>query len=290
MHHQHASLGKPGKRNAGPLRSLNYMADDGFVVINSDDPLLRKRLSQIGHAALSVGIDSPAEITGTEVERHLGEETFLVTAGWETFPVQTRSMGRHHIQNCLVAAAVGLVYGVPLETVVRGLETVDTIPGRMQPVTCGQPFSVFVDAARTPHQLQTALAALRPATQGRVICVFTPGSSRPGIGKAWSEVVEPSVDLAVLTTGSQRDDFRRSTENVLRDFAEPERVRRIADRAEAIAWALNEAKENDTVLITGKGHQLWRPAGDHRLRIDDYQFACQWLYQEVDLRWPLPSE
>ncbi|GAB6166961.1 UDP-N-acetylmuramoyl-L-alanyl-D-glutamate--2,6-diaminopimelate ligase [Thermostilla marina] len=268
-----------------PLAAVDNLADDGFLVVNNDDPVLRRALAHIDKAALSVGIDAPAEITGTEVERHLGEETFLLTAGWETFPVRTRLMGRHHIHNCLAAAAVGLVYGIPMETVVRGLEQVDTVPGRMQPVTCGQPFAVFIDAADTPQSLTRAIDTVRAATEKRLICVFTPGGLRSR-ADAWAKALA-SVDVPVLTTGSPRDDFDRLCGVVVPGMTDPKSLRRIADRAEAIAWALNEADEGDTVLIAGRGHKPWRPTGDHRPLIDDYQFARQWLYQEVDLRWPL---
>ena len=44
------------------------------------------------------------------------------------------------------AIYVGLALGLELETIVRGLEAVERIPGRMERLECGQPFGVFVDA------------------------------------------------------------------------------------------------------------------------------------------------
>ncbi len=114
--------------------------------------------------ALTVGIRSPAEITATPIEEFLSEQTFLLTAGSETMPVQTRMIGRHHVYNCLTAAAVGLAYGIDLPTVVRGLEAVECVPGRLQRIECGQPFGVFVDFAHTPDALTGCLKTLRQAT------------------------------------------------------------------------------------------------------------------------------
>ena len=62
-------------------------------------------------------------------------------------------IGTHHVYNCLMAAAVGLAYGIDLPTVVRGLEAVDHVPGRLERIECGQPFGVFVDFAHTPDAL-----------------------------------------------------------------------------------------------------------------------------------------
>ena len=71
-------------------------------------------LRQIDGPALTVGIDSPAEIMGTPIEQFPSEQTFLITAGSDTVPVRTQMIGRHHIYNCLKAAAVGLAYGIEL--------------------------------------------------------------------------------------------------------------------------------------------------------------------------------
>ena len=112
------------------------------------------------------------------VEQFPSEQTFLLTAGSETVPVRTHMIGTHHIYNCLTATAVGLTYGIDLSTVVRGLEAVDYVPGRLQRVECGQPFSVFVDYAHTPDALAGSLQALRSVTSGRLICVFGAGGDR----------------------------------------------------------------------------------------------------------------
>ena len=62
-------------------------------------------------------------------------------------------IGDHHIYNCLMATAIGLAEGIDLNTIVRGLETVTRVPGRLERIECGQPFGVFVDYAHTPDAL-----------------------------------------------------------------------------------------------------------------------------------------
>ena len=60
----------------------------------------------------------------------------------------------------------------------RGLESVDYVPGRLERIECGQPFSVFVDFAHTPEALASVLRHLRQVTAGRLICVFGAGGDR----------------------------------------------------------------------------------------------------------------
>ena len=114
-------------------------------------------------------------------------------------------IGDHHIHNCLVAAAVGLAEGIDLTTIVRGLEAVARVPGRLERIECGQPFGVYVDYAHTPDALAVALDTLGEVTAGRVICVFGAGGNRdtakrPLMGRA----VEERADVAIVTTDNPR--------------------------------------------------------------------------------------
>ncbi len=262
-------------------RLLEHLSGHGFAVINADDPTSASYLARIDVPVLTIGIHSAAEISATILERYISEQTFLLTAGDETVPVRTRMIGTHHVYNCLIAAAAGLAYGIDLLTVARGLEAVEHVPGRLQRLECGQPFGVFVDYAHTPDALTCCLQTLREVVDGRLICVFGAGGDRdqhkrPLMGRA----VESGADLAVLTTDNPRTEHPRTIQrDVLRGFRLPEQVVAIPDRAEAIRWALLEARLGDCVLIAGKGHETYQIVGHRRIDFDDCEVARRWLYQ-----------
>ena len=92
-------------------------------------------------------------------------------AGQESVPVRTHSVGDQYIYSCLSVAAVGLVLGLDLTSIVRGIEATPPIPGRLERIECGQQFGVFVDQALSPATLAACLHALRQVTTGRLICV-----------------------------------------------------------------------------------------------------------------------
>jgi len=260
---------------------LRHLAPEGFVVLNADDPTSVGYLSQIDGPVLTVGIRSAAEITATLVERFISEQTFLLTAGSETMPVRTRMIGTHHVYNCLTAAAVGLAYGIDLAAVVRGLEAVEHLPGRLERIECGQPFGVFVDFAHTPDALAGSLQTLREVTQGRLICVFGAGGDRDKQKRPlMARAAEAEADVVVITNDNPRTE---EPEAILYDifagFEHPGEVEMIPDRAQAIAYALAEARPGDCVLIAGKGHETCQIIGQERIPFDDREVARRWLYQ-----------
>ena len=261
-------------------RLLDHLAVDGFAVVNADDSTSIGHLSQIEHPALTIGIRSSAEITATIIEQLVSEQTFLLTAGSETIPVRTRMIGTPHVYNCLMAAAVGLTYNIDLATVVAGLEAVDYIPGRMQRIECGQPFSVFVDVARTPSTLANALRTLREVNYGRIICVLgAEGECDAGLRPQLGRVAEEGSDMVVLTNDNPRnEDPQAIFRDIRSDLPSVRHVGVIPDRARAIAYALGHARAGDCVLIAGKGNQTYQIIGQKRTSFDDCEVARQWLY------------
>ncbi len=260
---------------------FSRLKPEGFAVINADDATSTSYLRQINGPVLTVGMRSAAEITATLLEQYISEQTFLLTAGSDTVPVRTKMIGRHHVYNCLTAAAVGLAYGVDLQTVVRGLEAIEDVPGRLQRLECGQPFGVFVDYAHTPDALAGCLQTLNEVVSGRVICVFGAGGDRdpkkrPLMGRA----VEAGAHHAVITTDNPRTEAPETIiGNILDGFADPQNAHVIPDRADAIRWALAEARPGDCVLIAGKGHETYQIVGHAKNHFDDCEVARDWLYE-----------
>src|SRR5262249_5391380 len=86
-------------------------------------------------------------------------------------PVRTTLLGRHNVYNCLIAAAVGFGYGMELTAIARGLESIQSVPSRLERIEYGQRFAIFVDHANRPEQLGRALRVWRAATPGRLLCL-----------------------------------------------------------------------------------------------------------------------
>jgi UDP-N-acetylmuramoyl-L-alanyl-D-glutamate--2,6-diaminopimelate ligase len=244
-------------------RIFGLLRPAGVAVVNADDPRSLEYAPLVPSGVLTVGMRHSADVTATLVERSKSEQTILLSAGQITACVRTAMIGDPHVANCLVAAAAGLAEGIDLVTIARGLENVRRVAGRLERIECGQPFGVYVDAARTPETLAAALETLRQVTPGRLVCVFgaegnRAAGSRPLLGRA----VEERADVAIVTTDNPRyEDPRTIAAELIAGFARPERARYVPDRAEAIHYAL---------ALCG--------LGDGRRELDDREVARRFLY------------
>jgi len=184
-----------------------------------------------------------------------------------------RLIGNFNIYNALAAICVGLSQGVSLDICKRVVEKIEGIPGRMEEVI-SRPFKVFVDYAFTPNALEKVYQTLKPpkesqlptgqAKNSRMVCVLGAcGGSRdkwkrPVLGeiaaKYCDEIIitnedpyneDPYQILAMIKSGISN--FQLLTSN----FYE------ILDRRKAIRKSLELTKQNDVVVITGKGCEPW---------------------------------
>ncbi len=256
-------------------RVFEQLRPEGLVVLNADDPTCRAFEEELHHPVLTFGMKQPAAVTATLVDRVASEQTFLLEWGPETIPVRTHLVGDHHIYNCLAAAAVGLAYGIDLETIARGLERVDRIPGHLERIECGQPFSLFVDGGHTPAALRSSLRTLRETTAGRMLCVFgAPGERdrelRPHLGRVAAEFAD---SLIITDDNPARENSEAIIEDILNGIPSETDIKIELDRASAIEIALSQAEVGDCVLIAGRGHQSWQIVGAKRYPFDDREVA-----------------
>jgi UDP-N-acetylmuramoyl-L-alanyl-D-glutamate--2,6-diaminopimelate ligase len=260
-------------------RILDHLHPDGVAIFNADCQESMRILATFNQPALTIGLRKPAEITAQIIEQHVNEQIFVITAGDDSVGVRTAIIGDHHVYNCLSATAMCLAYGIELPTIARGLEAVDSLPGRMERVIGGEGYSIYVDAAKSPEALRACLRAARQVTKGRVICVFdSEGCPARNERVALGRVAGALAEMSVITTNGRRIEGRADhSRDIVHGFADPRKAHVILDRREAIAWALEQASESDTIVIAGMGDRL-HPVNDaNELPGDDCDVVRQIL-------------
>jgi UDP-N-acetylmuramoyl-L-alanyl-D-glutamate--2,6-diaminopimelate ligase len=245
-------------------RLLGQLSSEGVLIANVDDAGSAAAAGLHDGPVITVGLHSPAELTATLIERHPSEQTFLLSFGRETVPVRSHLVGSHNLANCLLAAAVGTVYGIAPEVIVRGIESVSKLPGRLERIECGQPFTVFLDEARSPAALATCLETLRATTAGRLFCVFDQSADDTRRIGEWTQTMQAWCDEVIVTTAAAQSGDRPSR-------------RRHVERSEAIGKALRGAQAGDCVLIAGGDpYDAEHPTAGG---CDDRQIVRRMLYQ-----------
>lgn len=267
-------------REAKKLLFSTHVSETGRAVINADDPIADEMAAASLARPLLYGARADADLHLEEIS-HVGTDGSRFTVrlpDGSSIGMAIPLMGRFNISNTLAAMGIALTVGISIETIQTGVQGV-SVPGRMERVACGQPFSVLVDYAHTPDALRSVLVAAKEWTRGRLIVVFGCGGDRdPGKRPEMGRIAAEWADFVVITSDNPRTE---SPSAILADIvqglpsAAPYTL--IEDRLQAISEAINSANEGDTVLIAGKGHETYQLIGASKLEFDDRLVASSVL-------------
>lgn len=203
-----------------------------------------------------------------------------VEAAGEWLHLTLPLVGRFNVENALIAFGIGMALGLTNEVIVSGLESAPQVPGRLERVTGAKgthaPFGVLVDYAHTPDSVAKAIDAVRAVTQGRIFCVFGCGGDRDHGKRPKMGAAALAADFAIVTSDNPRtEDPNAIIEQIVAGMQDcEERYTVIPDRAEAIRFAIEQAREGDVVLIAGKGHEDYQIIGDVKHHFDDREVAA----------------
>ena len=247
--------GSTARYHQALLRVLDYLSTSGFVVANVDDKGTRAALESLRAPVLTVGMRREAEVTATVLERFAGEQTFLVTAGRDTVPVRVPLTGDAHVYACLSAIGVGLVRGLSLEHIARGIESVIATPDALHYLDSGSDVDVFLGAAATPEALREMLHSVSLVTKGRITCVLGEGPPRNRERRAQrGTVAERFADQVIISSDANPPQRNlRAAHDLLDGFDRPAAAHLLPDRTKAIFWALSNARPGDAVLLVAPG-------------------------------------
>ncbi len=232
-----------------------------LAVINIDDRYARMFIDTAKKNNLNVityGISKKAECYAENFSFDRTGTSFTVKGK----KFSTRLLGFGNLYNCLASIATAYGFGIDLEVIASALMNITNIPGRMEFIDVGQPFTIVVDYAHTHNALEDLLKTVRHLKPKRILIVFGCGgdrdrSKRPIMGKIASRLADK---LYISSDNPRNEDPHQIISDIYKGipFWLKKKCEIIPDRYYAIKKALCDARENDWVVIAGKGHEQYQ--------------------------------
>ena len=244
-------------------------------------------------SVLTYGLDGLADIsasnitlspTGTTFTLHTAHSSVLgpqSSSSTVALEVRTRLVGRFNVSNWLAAYAAATFFGASPADLVRAAATQPPVPGRMNLVDAGQPFTVVVDFAHTPQALTKALETVRSLISGQLFVLFGLAGGRDVANRPiMGALAARSSDFFVITMDDPGHEDASSIASQIADGARAAGFENFVvelDRRAAIRRLFERARDGDAVLLAGKGHEQRMVVGDERRPWNDAQTATEVL-------------
>jgi len=269
----HGDLASYGKAKAQLLNQQGLRC----AIVNLDDAWAKSLLQKIPQDVLAISFsvnDNAADVYLHDLQLTPKGAVAKLHSPWGDAQLISPFIGKFNLSNLLAVVAALCSNGANLVDVLKLIPQLQAAPGRMQAVALddsNQDIQVIVDYAHTPDALENTLQAIREHTKTRVWTVFGCGgdrdkTKRPLMGR----IAEKYSDYVIITNDNPRNEEPSAiAADIIRGLHNANGCLVIADRAQAIDFAIQQAKPDDLVLIAGKGHEDYQIFADQTISFSD---------------------
>jgi UDP-N-acetylmuramoyl-L-alanyl-D-glutamate--2,6-diaminopimelate ligase len=258
---------------AAKLRLFSeVLPPDGVAVVNADSELAGEVTAvarRAGRTVMTVGRGGETlALEGLEPERFA--QRLRVRHAGGAADILLPLPGAYQAANALLAAGLAIAGREAADRVLRALERLEGVKGRLEVMGLVGGGLTVIDYAHKPDALAAALKALRPFAPGKLICVFGCGgdrdrAKRPIMGRTAASL----ADTVIVTDDNPRSESPEAIRAAI--LAGAPAAREIGDRAEAIAAGARLLGAGDVLLVAGKGHETGQIVGDRVIPFSDHE-------------------
>ena len=249
-------------------------------IVNADDEHTEKLLA--GHTCEieTYGLSEKADLRAADMELIKGKGYLGVkyhAKGLVDCPVEIHVPGRFSVYNSLTAIAVCHHFKVTTENIQSALRAAK-VKGRIEIVKVSDDFTLMIDYAHNAMSLKSLLSTLQEYEPGRLVCLFGCGGNRSKLRRyEMGEVSGNMADLTIITSDNPRYEEPQAIINDIKigmsktdgKFVE------IADRKEAIRYAIAHAKPGDVIVLAGKGHEDYQEICGVKHHMDERELIAE---------------
>ncbi len=249
------------------------------AVINIDDSYGKKMADNCPCTLTTYGTEG-ADFTAENIELSANGVSFTIDGTEFTLGIP----GGFSVYNAMCAIGICKALGLSYEEISKALKSACGVKGRAEVVNIGdRNYTVMIDYAHTPDGVENILRTARGFAKGRVVAVFGCGgdrdaTKRPIMGRIAGEL----SDFCIVTSDNPRTEepmsIIRMVEEGVKETGRDYVV--IESRYDAIKYALDNARENDVIILAGKGHETYQILSTGTIHFDEREIVREILGME----------
>ncbi len=240
------------------------------AVVNIDDEAGKKMLGKV--PCLTFGVSEPSDTYATDIEIQETGVRYTLHKGELALDLDLKISGIFNVYNSMAAAVACLDLGIAPELVKKGLESVEVVPGRLEPLPTNTPYRIILDYAHSPAALENILTTVRQFTRGRLICLFGCGGGRDKEKRPiMGEISGNLADFSIITSDNPRLEVPMDIINAIEVGMKRTKGKYVVieNRREAIKYAMSVGRAGDVIVLAGKGHETYQDVGGVKHPFDE---------------------
>ncbi len=279
----------------------DYLGPKTPSVINVDDGYGKRLADTLETPVIRVSHTEKTDITATGIKDDITGLCGTLDFKGARLQLNSALTGRFNLENILCAAGAAFALGLAPDEIVRGIDRLTRVPGRLEKLDTPLNRHIFVDYAHTPDALASILRTLSGRAPARLITVFGCGGDQDKTKRApMGKFACHYSDIAIVTSDNPRtEDPDAIVDDIITGIREdaiaeldPETIKagqtgyiREVDRAKALDLAVRISGPQDIIVAAGKGHETYQITNNGTIHFDDMEHleqACNRLLTPTD--------
>lgn len=246
---------------------VNYLKDKGKIIVNVDDEYSKYFICD---KSLSLGINgSNYKIKEFHMENTHTDILFNVNN--DSYEVRTNLIGKFNVYNYLTSLALINNLGISVNDIINVTDSINAPVGRAQIIKVGTSIAV-IDYAHKPDAVSKIIPLFREVTKGKIITIIGCGGDRDPMKRPIMGNIATSLsDYVILTNDNPRTEDEKIIMKDILEGITTDNYEVIYDRKDAIKKGISMLKDNDCLLILGKGHEDYQIIGRTKIHLSDYE-------------------
>ena len=246
---------------------VNYLKDKGKIIVNVDDEYSKYFICD---KSLSLGINgSNYKIKEFHMENTHTDILFNVNN--DSYEVRTNLIGKFNVYNYLTSLALINNLGISVNDIINVTDSINAPVGRAQIIKVGTSIAV-IDYAHKPDAVSKIIPLFREVTKGKIITIIGCGGDRDPMKRSIMGNIATSLsDYVILTNDNPRTEDEKLIMKDILEGITTDNYEVIYDRKDAIKKGISMLKDNDCLLILGKGHEDYQIIGRTKIHLSDYE-------------------
>lgn len=244
-------------------------------VVNIDNKYGAKVVEKASCDVYTYGINNKADFMAYDIETYPSRVRFKVKSDFINGSIDVNIPGIFSVYNALCAISITSLMGVDFKSIKDGLNNV-VVPGRAEIIETNDKYTIMVDYAHSPDSLENILKTVKEYAKGRVVSVFGCGGDRDSLKRPIMGRISGKIaDFTILTSDNPRtedpkkiiDDIETGIKEVTTDYVVVE------NRKDAIKYAIDNAKNDDIIVLAGKGHETYQIFANETIHFDEREIV-----------------
>lgn len=252
----------------------------GIGIVNQDDPNVNRILQGHSCEVETFSMKHPSDVMSEGEAFYMIQgklySCFKIKKGFESFTVQMQLPGRFNIYNALAAVSIAFHFRIREGQIERALRR-QMIPGRCENVSPTDRYVLLIDYAHNEMSLKNLLETMRDFSPKRLVVIFGCGGNRSGLRRfRMGETAGMLADFTILTSDNPRWEDPEAILDEVEDGIRGTKggYIRIADRREAVKYALKQAREGDIIVLAGKGHEGYQEINGVKYVMSEHELVA----------------